>query len=147
MLESAEARVLLVSSDLERVRGSQGRLSGAGYAVRVCGVDAAGAAQLDQFEPQVVVVDPSVGEAGAAEFIERIRRLFPSTCFISPAELERPGPAEALNDGLAAPGAAESGVHLLQLVERGLEQARKQRDAARFKNRADAILSQARFDE
>ena len=50
MQETAEARILLVSTDLERVRVPQGRLSGAGYAVRVCGADAAGAAQLDQFE-------------------------------------------------------------------------------------------------
>jgi DNA-binding NtrC family response regulator len=148
MQETAEARILLVSTDLERVRVPQGRLSGAGYAVRVCGADAAGAAQLDQFEPQVVVVDPSVGAVGATEFIERSRRLFPSTCFITPAELERPGhPARQPYEGPAVLGVGEAGVDLLQLVERGLEQARKQRDAARFKNRADAILSQARFDE
>jgi DNA-binding NtrC family response regulator len=179
MQETAEARILLVGADLERVRGSQGRLSNAGYAVRVCGADPAAAAQLDQFDPLVVVVDPSVGEASAAEFLERSRRQYPATCFISPDELERAaalepsaagvvgsGPGAGASDahgslssdaaapGLPLPGAPELGTDaadaspdLLLLVERGLERARKQREAARFKNRADAILSQARFDE
>jgi two-component system response regulator HydG len=163
MQETAEARILLVGTDLERVRGSQGRLSGAGYAVRVCGADPAAATQLDQFDPLVVVVDPSVGEASAAEFLERSRRQYPATCFISPDELERAAPSELPINGSgqslpvaeggvapgagAAAGAEEPSPDLLQLVERGLERARKQREAARFKNRADAILSQARFDE
>ena len=162
MQETAEARILLVGTDLERVRGSQGRLSSAGYAVRVCGADPAAAVQLDQFDPLVVVVDPSVGEASAAEFLERSRRQYPATCFISPDELERaalvepssngPGPpvavaTSAVASGVGTPGEGEPSPDLLQLVERGLERARKQREAARFKNRADAILSQARFDE
>ena len=145
MQETAEARILLVGTDLERVRSAQGRLSGAGFRVRVCGADAAGSAQLDQFDPLVVVVDASVGEVSAAEFLERSRRSYPATSFISPEELDPVGPPDAPSLGAQAPG--ESVPDLLQLVERGLERARKQRDAARFKNRADAILSQARFDE
>jgi len=85
--------------------------------------------------------------ASAAEFLERSRRLYPATCFISPAELEQAAPIEVPSNGSEALGTGEPAPDLLALVERGLDRVRKQRDAVRFKNRADAILSQARFDE
>ena len=61
MQETAEARILLVSSDLEQVRSHVDRLSGVGYVVRACGPDEMGLEVFDQFDPQVAVVDLSAG--------------------------------------------------------------------------------------
>ena len=146
MQDTAEARILLVSSDSELVRRHTDRLSGVGYLVRACGPDPSGALLFEQFDPQVTLVDLGTGGAGAAEFLERGRRTHPSCGFL------------AINEPHVAPPAAEGpegGDHggrgpledLLPLVERTLERSRKEREALRFKNRADAILSQARFDE
>ena len=62
--------------------------------------------------------------------------------------------AEPAGASMGAAGAADAtsepgelSGHLLPLVERALERSRKEREALRFKNRAEAILSQARFDE
>jgi DNA-binding NtrC family response regulator len=147
MQETAEARILLVSSDLEQVRWEVSRLSGVGYVVRSCAPDAEGSRFVDQFDPLVVIVDLARGNSEAAEFLERGRRSHPSSCFLAlgepPASL---GAAEPVANG-ASPGAGHDGTDLLPLVERALERSRKEREALRFKNRADAILSQARFDE
>jgi DNA-binding NtrC family response regulator len=144
MQESAEARILVVSADLEQVRCHLDRLSGLGYVVRACGPDATGVSLFDQFDPQVVVIDSSTGGAEVTEFLERGKRNHPTACFLPIGE--SPPVASAPDDGVR-PSSAEPSPDLLPLVERALEDARKQRDAARFKNRADAILSQARFDE
>jgi DNA-binding NtrC family response regulator len=146
MQESAEARILLVSADLEQVRRHVDRLSGVGYVVRACGPDATGFSLFDQFDPQVVVVDSSTGGAEVTEFLERGKRNHP-TAFFLPIGDSLPATRAGALDDVAHPGALEPATDLLPLVERALEDARKQRDAARFKHRADAILSQARFDE
>jgi DNA-binding NtrC family response regulator len=147
MQETAEARILLVSSDPEQVRWEASRLSGVGYVVRSCAPDAEGSRFVDQFDPLVVIVDLARGNSEAAEFLERGRRSHPSSCFLAlgetPASL---GAAEPVANG-ASPGDGHDGTDLLPLVERALERSRKEREALRFKNRADAILSQARFDE
>jgi two-component system response regulator AtoC len=147
MQETAEARILLVSSDPEQVRWEVSRLSGVGYVVRSCAPDAEGSRFVDQFDPLVVIVDLARGNSEAAEFLERGRRSHPSSCFLAlgepPAGL---GAAEPVANG-ASPGDGHDGRDLLPLVERALERSRKEREALRFKNRADAILSQARFDE
>jgi DNA-binding NtrC family response regulator len=146
MQESAEARILLVSADLEQVRRHVDRLSGVGYVVRACEPDATGFSLFDQFDPQVVVVDSSTGGAEVTEFLERGKRNHPTACFLpigdSPSATRAGAPLD-----VAHPSSPELATDLLPLVERALEDARKQRDAARFKHRADAILSQARFDE
>jgi DNA-binding NtrC family response regulator len=147
MQETAEARILLVSSDPEQVRWEASRLSGVGYVVRSCAPDAEGSRFVDQFDPLVVIVDLARGNSEAAEFLERGRRSHPSSCFLAlgetPASL---GAAEPVANG-ASPGDGHDGTDLLPLVERALERSRKEREVLRFKNRADAILSQARFDE
>jgi DNA-binding NtrC family response regulator len=142
MQESAEARILLVSADLEQVRSHVDRLSGVGYVVRACGPDAMGFSLFDQFDPQVVVVDSSAGGAEVTEFLARGKRNHPTACFLPIGE-SSPVPL----DDVGRTNASAPATDLLPLVERALEDARKQRDAARFKHRADAILSQARFDE
>jgi DNA-binding NtrC family response regulator len=146
MQESAEARILLVSADLEQVRRHVDRLTRVGYVVRACGPDATGFSLFDQFDPQVVVVDSSTGGAEVTEFLERGKRNHPTACFLPIGDGLPATRAGALDD-VAHPNAVEPATDLLPLVERALEDARKQRDAARFKHRADAILSQARFDE
>ena len=145
MQETAEARILLVSSDLERVRRHLDRLSGVGYVVRTCAPNADGQSLVEQFDPLVTVVDvgPSSGEA--AEFLDRGRRAHPSCGFIALPDAQ--SPVGAGINGVDRPGAHEPPADVLPLVERALERSRKERDALRFKNRADAILSQARFDE
>jgi DNA-binding NtrC family response regulator len=147
MQETAEARILLVSSDPELVRLQGSRLSGAGYVVRSCTPDLDGSRFFEQFDPLVVIVDLVAGNADAAEFLERGRRTHPSSCFLALGE----PPASLMAADAAPNGAAAGGSHdpadLLPLVERALERSRKEREALRFKNRADAILSQARFDE
>ncbi len=146
MQETAEARILLVSSDLEQVRRHVDRLSGVGYLVRACGPDADGYSLFDQFDPMVALVDMSAGSA--AEFLERGRRAHPGTCFLAIKEGEAaPAVAESLVNGVTQTEISEHAAELLPLVERALERSRQQRDAARFKHRADAILSQAKFDE
>jgi two-component system response regulator AtoC len=142
MQESAEARILLVSADLEQVRCHVDRLSGVGYVVRACGPDATGFSLFDQFDPQVVVIDSTGGGAEVTEFLERGKRNHPMACFLPIGESQ-----PAALDEVAGASPPEPSTDLLPLVERALEDARKQRDAARFKHRADAILSQARFDE
>ena len=144
MQEPAEARILLVSADLERVRRHLDRLSGVGYVVRTCAPNADGQSLVEQFDPLVTVVDVGASGPEAAEFLDRGRRAHPSCGFITipPAgEAGEPGPS-----GLDAPAAQEP-ADVLPLVERALERSRKDREALRFKHRADAILSQARFDE
>jgi DNA-binding NtrC family response regulator len=58
-----------------------------------------------------------------------------------------PPPAEGFDGAGRVNGASEHERDLLPLVERTLERSRKEREALRFKNRAEAILAQARFDE
>jgi DNA-binding NtrC family response regulator len=145
MQETAEARILLVSSDPERVRRHLDHLSGAGYVVRTCAPNADGQSLVDQFDPLVTVVDMGSNSAAAAEFVERGRRAHPSCGFITLAE--PPSPAEPGVNGAAARAMHGAPADVLPLVERALERSRKEREALRFKNRADAILSQARFDE
>lgn len=132
MQEPAEARILLVSSDLEQVRRHALCLSGAGYVVRHCAPNADGSLLLDQFDPLVTLVDVSAGGLEATEFLEHGRQRHPSCGFMALPEAEPAG---------------ELSGDLLPLVERALERSRKEREALRFKNRAEAILSQARFDE
>jgi DNA-binding NtrC family response regulator len=143
MPETVEARVLLVSSNAEQVRQHADRLSGVGFVVQACGPDADGFSLFDKFDPQVTVVDLSEGGAEAFEFLERGRRSYPCCGFLSWNESASPGPA---SNGHAAALASER-LDLVPLVERELERSRVSRDAARFKNRAETILSQARFDE
>ena len=116
--------------------------------MRACGPDETGLEVFEQFDPQVAVVDLSAGGPALTEFLERGRRAHPAACFLGITESRA---AVALGDvppnGAAPAASSEHPADLLNLVERTLEHARKQRDAARFKNRADAILSQARFDE
>ena len=143
MPETVEARVLLVSSNAEQVRQHADRLSGVGFVVQACGPDAQGFSLFDKFDPQVTVVDLSEGGAAAFEFLERGRRSYPCCGFLSWNEAAPPGPAS--NGHSPAPDADRP--DLVPLVERALERSRVSRDAARFKNRAETILSQARFDE
>jgi DNA-binding NtrC family response regulator len=148
MQDTAEARILLVSSDRELVRRHTDRLSGVGYLVRACDPDAGGALLFEQFDPLVTVVDLGAGNAEAAEFLERGRRTHPSCGFLAINEPHvAPPPAEGLDGAGSVNGASEHEQDLLPLVERILERSRKEREALRFKNRAEAILSQARFDE
>ncbi len=148
MQEPVEARILLVSSDLEQARQHVDRLSGVGYVVRACEPDAEGFSQFDKFDPQVTVVDLSPGDAGAAEFLERGRRSYPACGFVSLSDSPPPPPvASALGKPAMVALPPEADADLVPRVERALERSRLERDAARFKNRADAILSQARFDE
>jgi DNA-binding NtrC family response regulator len=149
MHQPVEARILLVSADPEQVRHHLDRLSGVGYVVRACGPDADGFSLFDQFDPQLTVVDLSAGGADAFEFLERGRRSYPGCGFLSLTESPQPPPVlEALaNSGGAVEGVEAEAPDLLPFVERALERSRSSRDAARFKNRADVILSQARFDE
>src|SRR5688572_30224896 len=86
MQETAEARILLVSSDPEQVRQEVSRLGGVGYVVRSCAPDAEGSRFVDQFDPLVVIVDLAQGSAEAAEFLERGRRSHPSSCFLALGE-------------------------------------------------------------
>ncbi len=150
------ARVLLVSSDPEHVRRHADRLSGVGYVVRACEPDADGFSLVDEFNPQVTVVDLSAGDRDAVDFLERGRRSYPACGFLGlPESADLPFAASAQAaalEALAAPlepaPSRENGTtDLVPLVERALERSRVNRDAARFKNRAVAILSQARFDE
>jgi DNA-binding NtrC family response regulator len=144
MQETAEARILLVSSDPERVRRHLDRLSGVGYVVRTCAPNADGQSLVEQFDPLVTVVDVGASNGDAVEFLDRGRRTHPSCGFIALPDAESP---EGAINGVDAPTAHEPPADVLPLVERTLERSRKERDALRFKNRADAILSQARFDE
>jgi two-component system response regulator AtoC len=143
MPETVEARVLLVSSNPEQARQHADRLSGVGFVVRACGPDADGFSLFDQFDPQVTVVD--VSSADAFEFLERGRRSYPACGFLS--WKQRASPALPSN-GRGHESVLEADPpDLVPLVERALERSRVTRDAARFKNRAETILSQARFDE
>ena len=145
MQETVEARVLLVSSDPEQVRHHADRLSGVGYVVRACGPDADGFSLFDQFDPQVTVVDLSAGSPDAFDFLERGRRIYPTCGFLGLTESPPPPP---VGEARVAPQSPEAeAADLVPLVERALERSRVNRDAARFKNRAETILSQARFDE
>jgi DNA-binding NtrC family response regulator len=148
MHQTVEARILLVSSDPEQVRHQLDRLSTVGYVVRACGPDADGFSLFDQFDPQLTVVDLSAGGPDAAAFLERGRRSYPSCGFLGLTGTPR-SPAFAGGAGTGADlGPLDAAApDLTVLVERALEQTRLTRDAARFKNRADTILSQARFDE
>jgi len=146
MQETVEARVLLVSSDPEQVRHHADRLSGVGYVVRACGPDADGFSLFDQFDPQVTVVDLSAGSPDAFDFLERGRRSYPTCGFLGLTESPPPPPVGEA-PALAPQSAEGEAADLVPLVERALERSRVTRDAARFKNRAEAILSQARFDE
>jgi DNA-binding NtrC family response regulator len=143
MPETVEARVLLVSSNPEQARLQADRLSGVGFVVRACGPDAEGFSLFDQFDPQVTVVDLSNGAADAFEFLERGRRSYPACGFLSWREAAQAPPV----NGRAAEHLPPEPPDLVPLVERALERSRVIRDAARFKNRAETILSQARFDE
>jgi two-component system, NtrC family, response regulator AtoC len=154
MQETAEARILLVSSDPEQVRLQVSRLSGVGYTVRSCGPDPEGVRLFAEFDPLVTIVDCS-NNPEAMEFLEHGRRAHPSSRFLSLGSIDggtasEPGgaarPADVAPNG-AAGDAAHEGEDLLPLVERALERSRKEREALRFKSRADAILSQAKFDE
>ncbi len=149
MPETVEARILLVSSDPDHVRHHVDRLSGVGYVVRACGPDADGFSLFDQFDPQVTVVDLSAGGADAVDFLERGRRSYPACGFLGLTESAQPAAmAEVLPAGaIAAPPHEPEASDLVPLVERALERSRANREAARFKNRAETILSQARFDE
>src|SRR6187399_2286989 len=143
MPETVEARVLLVSSNAEQIRQQAHRLSGVGFVVQACGPDAHGFSLFDKFDPQVTVVDLSEGGAEALEFLERARRSYPCCGFLS--WNEAPSAGSASNGHSVAPESER--LDLVPLVERALERSRVSRDAARFKNRAETILSQARFDE
>ena len=145
MQETAEARILLVSSNPAQLRPHIDRLSRVGYVVRACGPDADGFSVFDQFDPQVTLVDLS-GSADAVEFLERGRRNYPACGFLG---LTAPSPPaiEVAAGSEAAPLEEGEAPDLVPLVERALERSRLNRDAARFKNRAETILSQARFDE
>ncbi|HTV25284.1 MAG TPA: sigma-54 dependent transcriptional regulator [Polyangiaceae bacterium] len=149
MQEPAEARILLVSADLERVRRHLDRLSGVGYVVRTCAPNADGQSVVEQFDPLVTVVDVGANGHEATEFLDRGRRAHPSCGFItipSAGDAGEVGGAEPAANGSEAAAPHEAS-DVLSLVERALERSRKEREALRFKNRADAILSQARFDE
>jgi len=91
MPETVEARVLLVSPDAEQVRHHVDRLSGVGFVVRACGPDADGFSLVDQFDPQVTVVDLSAGGTDAFEFLERGRRSYPACGFLSWTRPATPG--------------------------------------------------------
>ena len=143
MPETVEARVLLVSSNAEQIRQQADRLSGVGFVVQACSPDADGFSLFDKFDPQVTVVDLSEGGAEAFAFLERGRRSYPSCGFLS--WNESASPASGSNGHAMA--LESDRPDLVPLVERALERSRVSRDAARFKNRAEAILSQARFDE
>ncbi|MEY4549010.1 MAG: hypothetical protein RL685_5205 [Pseudomonadota bacterium] len=164
MPETVEARVLLVSSSSEQVRHHADRLCGVGFVVRTCGPDADGFSLFEQFDPQVAVVDLSAGGADAIEFLERGRRSHPACGFLSWPETGSPAAVAApagmgSASGAAVVGAGNVGLvpaalaqdaaapDLVPLVERALERSRVSRDAVRFRHRAEAILSQARFDE
>lgn len=143
MQETAEARILLVSSNPAQLRPQMDRLSRVGYVVRACGPDADGFSVFDQFDPQVTLVDVN-GSAEAVEFLERGRRDYPACGFLGLTS--PPAPELAGGAGVVLSEEAEA-PDLVPLVERALERSRLNRDAARFKNRAETILSQARFDE
>jgi DNA-binding NtrC family response regulator len=142
MPETVEARVLLVSSNPEQVRGHADRLSGVGFVVRACGPDAEGFSLFDQFDPQVTVVDLSAGGPDAFEFLERGRRNYPTCGFLSLTDSAAPSAELGFERALNADTA-----DLVPLVARALERSRVARDTARFKTRAETIRSQARFDE
>jgi DNA-binding NtrC family response regulator len=153
MQETAEARILLVSSDPEQVRLHLSRLNGLGYVVRACSPDAEGASLFEQFDPLVAIVDLGASNAEAAAFLERGRRAHPSCGFLALGDFASTLPATdiaradaALSNGVGD-GSSHDAADLLPLVERALTRSRKEREALRFKHRADAILSQARFDE
>jgi two-component system response regulator AtoC len=143
MPETAEARVLLVSSNPEQVRCHADRLSGVGFVVRECGPDADGFSLFAQFDPQVTVVDLSAGGSDAFEFLERGRRSYPACGFLSLTDAVAPSSRELGFESALDADASD----LVPLVERALERSRMARDTARFKTRAEAIRSQARFDE
>jgi DNA-binding NtrC family response regulator len=146
MQETAEARILLVSSNPEQVRLHAARLSGVGYVVRACSPDAEGASLFEQFDPLVTIVDLGAGGAEAGEFLERGRRTHPSSSFLALGEPSAAPPGVEVSSRYADSGSQDS-ADLLPLVERALTRSRKEREALRFKHRTDAILSQARFDE
>src|SRR5947207_7328068 len=105
MQETAEARILLVSSDAEQVRLQVNRLSGVGYVVRACNPDADGSRLFAEFDPLVTIVDLAAGSPEAAEFLERGRRAHPSSCFLALAEPAASAPAaEVPANGGAASG-------------------------------------------
>src|SRR5262245_16884883 len=83
MQETAEARILLVSADLERVRRHHDRLSGVGYVVRTCAPNADGQSLFEQFDPLVALVDVGSNSPEAAEFLDRGRRTHPSCGFVT----------------------------------------------------------------
>jgi two-component system response regulator AtoC len=146
MQDTAEARILLVSSDPEQVRLHTDRLERVGYAVRACSA-ADGDALFDPFDPLVTIVDLGTGGAEADEFLQRARRTHPGCAFLAVGEAPVALPhADAPSNGAAALTPLD-GSELMPQVERALERSRKEREAQRFKNRTDAILSQARFDE
>jgi DNA-binding NtrC family response regulator len=147
MQETAEARILLVSSDPEQVRLHASRLSGVGYIVRACNPDSDGALLLEQFDPLVIIVDLATGSAEAAEFLDRGRRAHPSCGFVALGDPAVAASGVEVPTHARADGGLHGGADLLLLVEQAIERSRKEREALRFKNRADAILSQARFDE
>jgi DNA-binding NtrC family response regulator len=141
MQDTAEARILLVSSDPEQVRLHTDRLERVGYAVRACSA-ADGDALFDPFDPLVTIVDLGTGGAAAREFLQRAKPAHPGCAFLALGEAPE---ANAPSNGSAF--TPLDGSELMPQVERALERSRKEREAQRFKNRTDAILSQARFDE
>jgi CheY-like chemotaxis protein len=102
MQEPVEARILLVSSDPEHVRRHADRLSGVGYVVRACEPDADGFSLVDEFNPQVTVVDLSAGNRDAVDFLERGRRNYPACGFLGLSEPVDP-PVEAPGDPPGGP--------------------------------------------
>src|SRR5688500_13671658 len=100
MQETAEARILLVSSNPAQLRPHMDRLSRVGYIVRACGPDADGFSVFDQFDPQVTLVDLS-GSADAVEFLERGRRNYPACGFLSLTAPQPTAPTEPAADGAA----------------------------------------------
>jgi len=146
MQETAEARILLVSADLDRVRRHLDCLNGVGYVVRTCAPNADGQSLFEQFDPLVTLVDVGASGPEGSEFLDREQRAHPGCSFVSLPEAAAPS---GLGDRNGTPhlAADESPADVLLLVEHALTRSRKEREALRFKNRADAILSQARFDE
>src|SRR5688500_9957947 len=125
MQETAEARILLVSSDVERVRRHLDRLSGVGYVVRTCAPNADGQSLVEQFDPLVTVVDVGASSGDAVEFLDRGRRTHPSCGFIALPDVL--SPAEGVINGVDLPAPHEAPADVLPLVERALERSRKER--------------------
>ncbi len=142
-------RILLVGVAPGRLEEYRERLVDENYSVSTCAPDVDAIGHIEELSPAVVVVDLSERDLASTDFLNRCRKAHPACGFVALTEAGSPARlSEAVSNGadLAAP-AASAAEDLLALVERARQTGKAAQDAARFKSRAEAILSQARFDE